>query len=146
MKTGEIRWKFCDTHGFKGAFATSPCDCVYVFLLISVFRPVIGPWALGENISLELANQSARYIGNILSFIIILHSTCELNNLFAFWTFTSAPFKRLLDPGGKCKYISDMHSPISAARRQPQMKMFLMSCFKQKNQICVNWHTTQLLA
>ena len=102
------------------------------FFLLNFFRPVIGPWALREA---ELANQSASYIGNILSHIIKLHSTCELNSLFGFWTLTSAPFKRLLDPGGKCKYISDMHGPISAARRQPQTKMLLMSCFMQKNQI-----------
>ena len=33
------------------------------FSTLCFCRPVIGPWAIRENNALELANQSARYIG-----------------------------------------------------------------------------------
>ena len=58
--------------------------------------------------------------------------TCESNNLFAFLTLSWLPFKRLLDPGGKCMYMSDMQGSISTARRQHQTIMALMSCSNTK--------------
>ena len=52
--------------------------------------------------------------------------TCESNSLFAFRTLSRLPFKRLLDPGGKCMKMSDMQGSISRARRQHQTIMALM--------------------
>ena len=57
-----------------------------------------------------------------------LRPTCESNNLFAFLTLSWLPFKRLLDPGGKCRYMSDKQGSINTARRQPQTIMVLMTC------------------
>ena len=64
--------------------------------------------------------------------------TCESNNLFAFRTLSRLPFKRLLDPGGKCMYMSDLQGSISRARRQQQTIMALMSCSKRNQEQIVN--------
>lgn len=59
--------------------------------------------------------------------------TCESKSLALFCTFSLAPFKRLLDPGGKCMYKSDMQGPILTARRQTKINSLPISGSIERN-------------
>ena len=58
--------------------------------------------------------------------------TCESNSRFAFLTLSWLPFSRLLDPGGKCMYMSDVQGTIRTASRQPQTDMVPIACYQKK--------------